>query len=99
LNDWNGTVAEVSVNGEKAGIIGWKPYELDISDLVINGENTVSVKVIGSLKNLLGPHHNDPTEGVVTPWSFFYAPAQQPPGTNYHLIDYGLFEDFEIYSL
>ena len=84
------------MNGESSGIIGWEPYELDISDWIRNGRNEVEVKVTGSLKNLLGPHHNDPTYGLVTPWSFFYAPDHQPPGTAYHLVDYGLMEDFEI---
>ena len=98
LNDWNGTVVEVLVNGESAGIIGWKPYELDISNLINQGENKVEVVVTGSLKNLLGPHHNNPGKGLVTPWSFFYAPEHQPSGTDYDQLDYGLFEDFEIYS-
>jgi hypothetical protein len=98
LNEWNGTVAKVRVNGEDAGIIGWKPYELDITNKIKDGDNNVEVVVTGSLKNLLGPHHNDPSPGVVTPWSFFYAPDHQPPGLDYHQLDYGLFEDFDIYS-
>lgn len=96
LNDWNGTVAEVRVNGESAGIIAWKPYELNISDQLNDGENKVEVVVTGSLKNLMGPHHLNPERGFVTPWSFFRAPAHQPPGEEYDMIDYGLFEDFEI---
>ena len=96
LKDWRGTVAEVWVNGNKIGIIGWKPYQLDIGPGIREGENEVTVRVTGSLKNLLGPHHNAPTQGVVTPWSFFYAPDKQPEGQQYDLLDYGLFEDFDI---
>jgi hypothetical protein len=96
LNKWQGTVAEIWVNDKKAGIIGWPPYELDISSWIRKGENKVSVRVTGSLKNLLGPHHNNPVKGVVTPWSFFFAPEKQPEGLGYDLLDYGLFEDFEI---
>lgn len=96
LNDWNGTVAEIVVNGESAGIIAWKPYELDVSDYLKERENKVEVLVTGSLKNLMGPHHFNPLRGFVTPWSFFKGPAHQPSGTAYDLIDYGLFEDFEI---
>ena len=96
LNDWNGTVARVIVNGKKAGIIGWQPYELDISKWVKKGSNMVVVEVVGSLKNVLGPHHGKIREGIVTPWSFFYGPDHQPPGMHYHLDDYGLFEDFDI---
>jgi hypothetical protein len=96
LNDWAGTVAEVKVNGASAGVIGWEPYELDITDLVKEGENSVEVIVTGSLKNLMGPHHLNPEHGFVTPWSFFRAPEHQPSGAEYDMLDYGLFEDFEV---
>jgi hypothetical protein len=96
LNEWAGTLAEVKVNGVSAGIIGWKPYELDISKYLKSGENEVEVIVTGSLKNLMGPHHLKPERGFVTPWSFFRAPIHQPAGTAYDMLDYGLFEDFEV---
>lgn len=96
LNEWSGTLTEVRINDEKAGIIAWPPYELDITGAVVDGKNEIEVKVYGSLKNLLGPHHNDPVSGVVTPWSFFYAPLDQPPGAEYDLFDYGLFKDYSI---
>ena len=96
LREWYGTVAEVWVNEKKVGVIGWQPYSLEISPWIREGENKVSVRVTGSLKNLLGPHHNNPIKGLVTPWSFFYAPEKQPAGEEYDLLDYGLFEDFEI---
>lgn len=98
LNDWFGSVASVEVNGEEAGIIGWKPYQLDISDYIQDGENKVTVKVYGSLKNLLGPHHNVTRRGIVTPWSWRYGPANQPAGISYDVLDYGLFEPFAIYT-
>jgi hypothetical protein len=96
LPDWQGTVAEVRINGEHAGLIGWPPYSLDVTGLMRDGNNEVEVKVYGSLKNLLGPHHNDPVAGLVTPWSFFYAPSHQPPGRNYDLKDYGLMTEFKL---
>jgi hypothetical protein len=96
LNNWNGTVAEVWINESKAGIIAWPPHELEISPWIKDGVNRVTVRVTGSLKNLLGPHHNNPRKGLVTPWSFFYAPDKQPAGNDYDLLDYGLFKDFEI---
>ncbi len=96
LNEWNGTVARVKVNGEKAGIIGWRPYELDVTRWIDQGENEVTVEVVGSFKNLLGPHHGDFTEGIVSPWNYYYISAGQPAGSQYDLDDYGLFEDFEV---
>ena len=96
LGRWNGSVAAVRVNGQEAGIIGWQPYELDISDFIHRGPNRIEVVVTGTLKNLLGPHHNVRGKGIVTPWSFKYAPEGQPPGEKYDLETYGLFEDFEV---
>ncbi len=96
LGKWQGTVAEVLVNGKSAGIIGWQPYEADISGLVSGGRNRIEVVVYGSLKNLLGPHHGRITPGLVTPWAFRNAPQQQSAGAAYDLASYGLFEDFVV---
>jgi hypothetical protein len=54
LREWNGTTAEVYVNGEKAGQIGWDPFELQVGNLLKAGDNQVTVKVVGSLKNTFG---------------------------------------------
>jgi hypothetical protein len=96
LGKWSGTVAQVKVNGEAAGIIGWQPYELDITKLVRDGENRVEVLVCGSNKNLLGPHHGNPKPGLVSPPLFRNAPREMPPGSAYDLIGYGLMEDFSV---
>ena len=98
LGDWEGTVASVNVNGKQAGLIAWPPYQINISDFVEEGKNQVHVIVTGSLKNQLGPHHNNPRRGFVTPWSFFFAPDHLPQGNSYDHLDYGLFEDFKIIS-
>jgi hypothetical protein len=99
VGSWAGTMIEIRVNSESAGIIGWQPYELDITKHLKSGENSIEVVVYGSLKNLLGPHHNVKNRGIVTPWSFKYAPEVQPAGENYDLDDYGLFEDFKVVRL
>lgn len=96
LPDWNGVLAVVYVNGERAGQIISPPYQLRIEDYLRRGENRVVVEVYGSLKNLLGPHHNVRRRGIVTPWSFKYAPETQPSGVEYDLVDYGLFEPFRV---
>lgn len=97
LPDWNGTVAEILIDGEHAGIIQSQPYEFRFK--LPYGNHSVQVVVNGSLKNTLGPHHNVTRRGIVTPWSFKYAPEVQPPGEAYDLLDYGLFQDFQVYRL
>lgn len=99
LGRWSGTVAEVWVNGKKAGLIYSPPYRLSISDFVVAGKNAISVRVIGSLKNILGPFHQQQTKGLVTPWSWKYPPRQQPTGHDYALVDYGLLEEFEVLAV
>ncbi|MDZ7399008.1 MAG: glycosyl hydrolase, partial [candidate division KSB1 bacterium] len=99
LGKWSGTVAEVLVNGKKAGLIYSQPYQLAITDFITEGKNTVSVRVIGSLKNILGPFHQQQTKGLVTPWSWKFPPKQQPAGHDYALVDYGLFEEFEVIAV
>ncbi|MDR3194356.1 MAG: hypothetical protein LBT76_03570 [Tannerella sp.] len=95
IEDWKGTVAEVSVNGTVAGIIGFEPYRVEVSGLLKKGENTVAVKVVGSNKNLLGPFHNNPAPGLVSPGHFRNVKAL-PPGNEYQQLDYGLKKDFAL---
>ena len=96
LRQWNGALAVVYVNGQKAGQIVAPPYELRIEEYMRRGENRVTVEVYGSLKNLLGPHHHVSHKGIVTPRSFHSAPDTQPSGVAYDLEDYGLFEPFRV---
>jgi hypothetical protein len=95
LEKWKGTVAAVKVNGKDAGIIDIPPYTLDISSYVKPGNNTVEVMVTGSLKNTLGPHHNTPRPGLVSPWLWRNVKSY-PSGRSYDVYDYGLLTDFSI---
>lgn len=97
LGKWNGTVAEVTVNGQKATVIAFPPYITDVTGLIKQGTNKIEVKVTGSLKNLLGPHHNNPAPGLVSPGSWRNV-RTYPSGTDYQMIDYGLFEEFKLYK-
>lgn len=97
LGKWYGSVAEVVVNGKSAGYIAYQPWECDVTKFVKAGTNTVEVRVIGTLKNTLGPHHNGTLRGSAWPASFQKAPESGPPaGNSYDTIDYGLFEPFTL---
>ncbi|MDR0795659.1 MAG: hypothetical protein LBE79_06360, partial [Tannerella sp.] len=89
LGKWTGTVAEVFVNGTKAGIIGYDPYRLDVTSFLKKGGNQIDIHVIGSLKNLLGPHYKNPAPGLASPWHWKNI-TEQIPGLDYQMIDYGL---------
>lgn len=92
--EWEGVVAEVMVNGKSAGCIETSPGQLDLSEYLRAGNNSVEVIVYGSLKNVLGPFHQNYVKGLVTPWSWHFAPSARPSGANYRVMNYGLSEDF-----
>lgn len=97
LEKWSGVVAEVKVNGKKVGVIGFEPFELDVRQYLKPGVNDVSVIVCGSLKNTLGPHHNDPLLGRAWPGAFQQgAKDGRPAGSKYHVVGYGLLDDFRL---
>ncbi len=95
LGKWYGSVAEVLVNGKSAGPIVSQPWQCNISESVQAGTNTIEVRVIGTLKNTLGPHHAGTGLGSAWPGMFQKSPESGPPaGSSYHTVDYGLFEPF-----
>ncbi|MCY1719932.1 glycosyl hydrolase [Prolixibacteraceae bacterium Z1-6] len=96
LASWNGSVSEVLVNGKAAGLIAWHPNELDVTELLKEGENEISVNVIGSLKNTFGFFYHNNDSWIHGPHSWNSAPEKIPAAANYFLMDYGLFEPFEL---
>ncbi len=61
----------VKVNGQDIGMLSWAPYQLEITDALISGENQVTLTLVNSLRNLLGPHHQQRAELTrVGPYSF-----------------------------
>ena len=67
----NAIAVEVSVNGRLVGYVFKRPHELDVTDYVKPGWNRVEVRLVNSLRNLLGPHHHKAGElTAVWPGSF-----------------------------
>ncbi|HEX7584796.1 MAG TPA: hypothetical protein VF373_08925, partial [Prolixibacteraceae bacterium] len=96
LKKWKGSVAEVLVNGQSAGLIAWQPYELDVTPFLKDGSNQITVKVTGSLKNTFGFFYQQNDGWIFGPWSWNSAPEKIPSASEYFLIDYGLMEPFEL---
>ncbi len=64
-------VIKVSLNGTELPPVAWSPWEVDITGALKPGTNSVTVTMINSLRNLLGPHHNAEGELVaLSPESF-----------------------------
>jgi len=96
LNKWNGSVAEVWVNGQQAGLIAWQPNELNVNSLLKDGDNEIIVKVIGSLKNTFGFFYKENKDWIFGPHSWNDAPVKIPSASEYFLMDYGLMEPFSL---
>lgn len=97
LPDWYGSVARVKVNGKLAGRIYRQPWQCDVTESIKKGKNTIEVTVVGTLKNTLGPHHNNPGLGSAWPGMFRTGPQNgPPPAKQYHTVPYGLFEPFQL---
>jgi hypothetical protein len=50
-------VALVRVNGVAAGMSGWRPHRVEVTSLLRGEANRIEIEVVGTLRNLLGPHH------------------------------------------
>ncbi|MGL6227349.1 MAG: glycosyl hydrolase [Thermoguttaceae bacterium] len=93
-NGWYGATAKVVVNGKEAGYVLSSPWKVNITPYVQPGKNTVDVQVIGTPKNLLGPHHIGRARGSAWPNAFWQSPKTRGPGSAYDTIGYGLFQPF-----
>ena len=49
---------ELKVNGKFVKDILWAPYDVDLSDYLTVGENTVEIIIYNNIRNLFGPHHH-----------------------------------------
>lgn len=99
LNQWKGSVAEVLVNGQPAGLIAWQPYELDVTSLLKDGDNEIMVKVVGSLKNTFGYFYKPADKWIYGPHEWNYAPEKLPAASEYYLQDLGLMEPFSLVAV
>ncbi|MBE7047304.1 MAG: hypothetical protein E7396_07815 [Ruminococcaceae bacterium] len=57
LEELDGCICHVNVNGIDCGSMYSYPLKVDISKAVVQGENIITFKLINTLRNLLGPWH------------------------------------------
>jgi hypothetical protein len=98
LPDWQGSVAEILLDGNRVQTIGWQPYVCEVA--VTPGPHVVGLRVVATPRNLFGPFHNSTKPRMIAwpgAWSDF--PEHQPPGTQYDFVDYGLMEPFRVEAM
>ncbi len=65
-------VIDAKINGKSAGKFMWEPFYKDVTNLLIDGENTIELTLTNNLRNMQGPLHLEEGEGYsVTPGSFY----------------------------
>src|SRR5205823_5010070 len=89
---WAGAVIKVSIDGKKAGHIAFPPYQLYLREELSAGKHQLTIEVVGTPKNLLGPHFLDyPRRGRWTgPWAWDLCPEHPADGVAYEILPYGL---------
>jgi len=55
----------VIVNGVDKGVVMWAPYKMDITDVVVKGENIVKLAVTNSIANCM--EHAETPSGLIGP--------------------------------
>ncbi len=70
--EFGGACVRVLVDGHSAGVIGWQPHEVEITDLVRPGEEAeLAVEVVSHRRNAFGPlHHAEARPDFVGPHTF-----------------------------
>ena len=66
----------------------------DVTSLLKDGDNEITVKVIGSLKNTFGYFFKEADKWIYGPHEWNYAPEKAPDASGYFLMDYGMMEPF-----
>ncbi len=66
----------IAVNGKAVDTVMWAPYSVDLTPYLVAGDNTVTLTLVGNLRNLLGPHHHVGGELLgVAPPHFYNEPC------------------------
>jgi len=86
LEGLNAVVAEVGLNGKRCGVLAWSPYRVEVTKHILK-RNRLSIKLVSSLRNLLGPHHRGEEVFFTGPWHF---EGEQGWVWGYHFVPFGL---------
>lgn len=87
----------VEVNGKIADNLLWQPFQCNISEFLVKGDNEIKITINSTLRNLLGPHHIPMGELYeVHPGNFHKSPCvwnsnkSTPWENNYCFIEFGI---------
>lgn len=61
FKDFHGTLVKISSSSIKETLVGWEPYEVDVT-CAIEKKEEINITVVGSRRNVFGPLHLVPAE-------------------------------------
>jgi hypothetical protein len=71
LDTLHAAVAIIAINGQRIGQVSWQPLELDVTGVLQQGDNTITITLVTSLRNALGPFHTEGGDSLfVSPQTF-----------------------------
>ncbi len=62
---------KVRINGQGAGVITFNGDSIDCSPYLHRGKNTITLTLVGTLRNMMGPHHRPVEDYRVPPRAFY----------------------------
>jgi len=57
FDELSAIVSEFTINGKELGKVFWREYRLNAADAITKGSNRICIRLVNSLRNLLGPRH------------------------------------------
>ena len=95
VGEYRGVAVRVLVDGRSAGIIGWEPSEVEITEFVRGSEVELGVEVLGHRRNSHGPlHHKELWPTWTGPGEFVSRDERWEEG--YQLVPCGLMREPEL---
>jgi hypothetical protein len=93
FNSPSATVVAIGINGKRAGLSAWPPYKIEVTKLLKDGRNRLSLEIVSSRRNLLGPLHNTGKPYWTSSYEFR---KEQTWIDEYQFVPYGLTGEAEI---
>ncbi|OAS18029.1 hypothetical protein A8708_28900 [Paenibacillus oryzisoli] len=98
LGDFAAVTIVVRVNGNEVGHIPWRSAKnIDVTDFLKQGQNSIDIEVVGSPRNMLGPLHQAGTAYDWKEW-WDYRRTGQEYTPEYVTVPYGLMSQIHMYK-
>jgi hypothetical protein len=96
VDDWKGSALGVALDGtDETGLLH-PPYDIELPGPHEEGRHSVTIRVYGNMRNLLGPFFSNSVP-VASSWKA--SPKQAPPGDAYLIQDCGLLRPPQVLSI